>query len=107
MVDAHEAAVAHVQAPGRAPRALVFSGKPARPLTPAEAKRARFVKGLKENYARLKEALACFEHFAAVCGLSAERSEVIRKANSDALEELSRTFAEKLAEYDRRIKEAG
>ena len=90
-----------VQTPG-APRALVIAG-PARPLTPAEAKRARFVRSLKDNYARLKEALAFFEHFAVVCELPQARVAAIRKANQDALDELSRRFEQKLADYDRRI----
>ena len=101
--EGHELPV--VQTPG-SPRAIVIAG-PARPLTPAEAKRARFVRGLKDNYARLKEALAFFEHFAAVCELSEERIEAIRKANREALNELERRFEQKLADYDRRIGRAG
>lgn len=94
-----------VQAPG-SPRAVVIAG-PSRALTPAEAKRARFVRGLRDNYARLKEAMAFFEHFAAVCELSQERVEAIRKANHDALEELEHRFGQKLADYDRRIGRTG
>lgn len=103
MVEEHEDVVLQVNAPGSAPRALVFVGKASRPLTPAEAKRSRFVKNLKDNYARLKESMAAFERFALICGLSQERVEAIRKANQDALDELSRKFDERLAEYDRRI----
>jgi hypothetical protein len=88
------------------PRAVVIAG-PSRPLTPAEVKRARFVRGLKDNYARLKEAMAFFEHFAAVCELSPERVAAIRKANQEALGELERKFERKLADYDRRIGRAG
>ncbi len=94
-----------VQASG-SPRAVVIAG-PARPLTPAEAKRARFVRGLKDNYARLKEALAFFEHFAAVCELSQERIAAIHKANQEALSELERKFGQKLDDYDRRIGRGG
>jgi hypothetical protein len=94
-----------VQTPG-SPRAVVIAG-PARALTPAEAKRGRFVRGLKENYARLKEALAFFEHFAAVCELSEERIDAIRMANQEALNELERKFGQKLADYDRRIGRGG
>ncbi len=101
--EGHELPV--VQTPG-VPRALVIAG-PARPLTPAEAKRARFVRSLKDNYARLKEAMAFFEHFAVICELSQERVEAIRKANQDALDELSKRFDRKLADYDRRIGRGG
>lgn len=94
-----------VQTPG-SPRAVVIAG-PARALTPAEAKRARFVRGLKDNYARLKEALAFFEHFATVCELSLEKIAAIRKANQEALEELERKFERKLSDYDRRIGRSG
>lgn len=103
--EGHELPVVQTHGEG-APRALVIAG-PARPLTPAEAKRARFVRGLKENYARLKEALAFFEHFAVVCELSADRVAAIRKANQDALAELELRFGQKLADYDRRIGRAG
>lgn len=101
--EGHELPV--VQTPG-SPRALVIAG-PARPLTPAEAKRARFVRGLKDNYARLKEALAFFEHFAAVCELSPERAAAIRRANEEAVSELELRFGQKLADYDRRIGRPG
>ena len=89
--------------PGQAPRAFVFVDKAPRALTPAETKRARFVKNLKENYSRLKETMASFERFALICGLSQDRIEDIRRANQAALDELSRKFDERLAEYDRRI----
>lgn len=101
--EGHELPV--VQTPG-SPRAVVIAG-PDRPLTPAEAKRARFVRGLKDNYARLKEALAFFEHFATVCELSTERVAAIRKANEEALAELDCKFGQKLADYDRRIGRPG
>lgn len=103
MPDGHENAVIQTNLPGQAPRAFVFVGKASRPLTPAEAKRARFVKNLKDNFGRLKEAMSAFERFAVVCGLSRDRVEAIRKANQDALDELSRRFDDRLAEYDRRI----
>jgi len=103
MPEGHENAVLHTNIPGQAPRAFVFVDRAPRPLTPAEAKRARFVRNLKGNYGRLKEAMAAFERFALICGLSQDRADAIRKANHDAVEELSRKFAERLAEYDRRI----
>jgi len=101
--EGHELPV--VQTPG-SPRAVVIAG-PARALTPAEAKRARFIRSLKDNYARLKEAMAFFEHFAVVCELSQERVAAIRKANEEAVGELERRFGQKLADYDRRIGRAG
>ncbi|MCX5784586.1 MAG: hypothetical protein NTX59_02760 [Elusimicrobia bacterium] len=104
MAEDNDNAVLHVNQPGQAPRAIVFLDKTQRPLTPAEAKRARFIKNLKNNYARLNEALAFFEYFAAICELSLERRESIRKANKEAIDELSRNFEDKLAEYDRRRK---
>ena len=103
MPEGHENAVLHTNIPGQAPRAFVFVDRAPRPLTPAEAKRARFVRNLKGNYGRLKEAMAAFERFALICGLSQVSADAIRKANHDAVEELSRKFAERLAEYDRRI----
>ena len=95
--------VLQTSTPGTAPRAFVFVGRTPRELTPAEAKRARFVKNLKENFTRLKEAMASFERFALICGLTQDRVEDIRRANQAALDELSRKFDERLAEYDRRI----
>jgi len=103
MPEGHENAVLHTNVPGQAPRAFVFVDRAPRPLTPVEAKRARFVRNLKDNYGRLKEAMAAFERFALICGLSQERVDAIRKANHDAVDELSRKFGERLAEYDRRI----
>jgi len=47
--------------------------------------------------------MAAFERFALICGLSQERVDAIRKANHHAVDELSRKFGERLAEYDRRI----
>ncbi|HOX22176.1 MAG TPA: hypothetical protein PLL10_01825, partial [Elusimicrobiales bacterium] len=92
---------------GRAPVAVVFVGRNQYPLPPAEAKRARFVKNLKNNYARLKEALAFFEYFAAVCELSIDRRDSIRKANQEAIAELGKKLEEKLAAYDKRLEEGG
>lgn len=97
----HEVAVLQTGGNG-APRALVFSG-PARALTPAQAKRARFVYNLKLSYARFKESLEAVEHFAVVCELSQERIEAIRRAKDQAMEELSAKFTEKLKAYDLRI----
>lgn len=97
----HDVPVLQVGANG-APRALVFTGL-ARSLTPAEAKRARFVHNLKQNYQRFKESLGAVEHFAVVCELSQEKIEAIRKAKDQALEELSAKFEEKLKAYDLRI----
>ncbi|HOX22232.1 MAG TPA: hypothetical protein PLL10_02115 [Elusimicrobiales bacterium] len=104
MAEERDLPVLHTQPPGHAPRAIVFAGD-SRPLAPAEAKRARFVRNLKNNYARLNEALAFFEYFAGICELSLERRESIRKANKEAIEELGRKLTEKLAEYDKRLKE--
>jgi transposase len=88
---------------GLAPHALVLAGVPLRPLTPAEAKKARFVQNLRENHRRLKEALASIERFAVVCELSPERIAAIRKAGDEALDDLSRKFEEKIRAYDARI----
>ena len=105
MTKENENPVLHVNQSGHAPKAVVFVDKNPRPLTPAEAKRARFIKNLKNNYARLNEALAFIEYFAAICELSLECRESIRNANKDAIEELGRKLEEKLAEYDKRLKE--
>ena len=105
MAADNESPVLYVNRPGHAPRAVVFVDKNQHPLTPVEAKRARFVRNLKNNYARLNEALAFFEYFAGICELSLERRESIRKANKEAIEELGRKLTEKLAEYDKRLKE--
>jgi hypothetical protein len=90
---------------GQVPKAVVFVDKDLRPLTPAEAKRARFVKNLRNNYARLNEALAFFEYFAGICELSLPCRESIRKANKEAIEELGLKLTEKLTAYDKRLKE--
>jgi hypothetical protein len=105
MPQDYENSVLQVNQAGAAPRAVVFVDRDQRPLTPAEAKRARFIKNLKNNYARLNEALAFFEYFAAICELSLESRESIRTANQTAIEELSKRLEEKLAEYDKRLKE--
>ena len=102
MSEEHEIPVLQVNG-GGAPRAFVMAGKAA-PLTPAQAKRARYVHNLKENYNRLKEYLQAAEHFAVVCELSQERIQAVLAANDAALVELSLKFEEKLKEYDRRIK---
>ncbi|MBI4396707.1 MAG: hypothetical protein HY548_06405 [Elusimicrobia bacterium] len=95
-------AVLHVQT-GGAPRAFVFTDAHPRPLTPAEAKRTRYVQNLRENYRRFQEALADVERFAVVCELSQERINAIRKAKDEALAELARKFEAKLKAYDARI----
>ncbi|MEK7757562.1 MAG: hypothetical protein AAB385_10170, partial [Planctomycetota bacterium] len=102
MAEGHEIPVLQVSN-GGAPRAFVIAGKAAA-LTPAQAKRARYVHNLKENYGRLKEYLQAVEHFAVVCELSQDRIQAIRTAKDAALDELSLKFEEKLKEYDRRIK---
>jgi len=107
MSEERELPVLQTQPPGHAPRAVVFTGGNSRPMTPAEAKRARFVKNLKNNYARLNEALAAFEYFAGICELSLDCRDSIRKANKDAIVELSDKLTRKLAEYDKRLKDAG
>ncbi len=43
-----------------------------------------------------------FEYFATICELSPDRIAAIRKANEDAVEELSQKFEAKLAGYDSR-----
>lgn len=102
MAEDHELPVLQVDG-GGAPRAFVIAGK-AVTLTPAQAKRARYVHNLKENYGRLKEYLQAVEHFAVVCELSQDRIQAVRAANEAALAELSLKLEEKLKEYDRRIK---
>ena len=97
--------VLNIGTPDAAPHAVVFVDKEQRSLTPLEAKRARYVKNLKSNYARLNEVLASFEYFASVCELSLKSQESIRKANKEAITELSQKLQAKLAEYDRRLKE--
>jgi len=104
MAEERDLPVLHTQTPGHTPAAVVFIDRNKQPLTPAEAKRARFIKNLKNNYARLKEALAFFEYFAAVCELSMERQDSIRKANQAAIEELGRKLEEKLVAYEKRLK---
>lgn len=91
---------------GLPPRALVLAGVPLRPLTLAEAKKARFVLNLKENHRKLKEALVFIERFAVVCELSPARIAAVRNAGDEALEELSRKFDEKIRAYDARIGKA-
>lgn len=101
MAEGHEIPVLQVGG-GGAPRAFVIAGKAAT-LTPAQAKRARYVHNLKENYGRLKEYLQAVEHFAVVCELSQEKIQAVRAANEAALTELSLKLEEKLKAYDGRI----
>lgn len=104
MEEGHEIPVVQMPGGSGAPRALVFTAA-AVSLTPAKAKRARYVYNLRQNYDRLKESLQAVEHFAVICELSQERISEIRQAKDNALEELSTRFGEKLKEYDRRIGE--
>ncbi|OGS32978.1 MAG: hypothetical protein A2218_10350 [Elusimicrobia bacterium RIFOXYA2_FULL_53_38] len=108
MAQFGENPVLHINRPGESPKALVFTGSKAeRPMTPAEAKRGRFIKNLKGNFAKLNEALAAFEFFAEICELSLECRADIKKANQAAIAELTARFEKKLAEYDRRSRETG
>ncbi|MHB2025128.1 MAG: hypothetical protein ACYCPQ_00610 [Elusimicrobiota bacterium] len=85
---------------GGLPKARVCVG-PDQVLSPAEAKRARYIQNLRFNHARLKEAMDFFERFAVICGLSSERIAAVRKANAEALDDLSRKFDAMLAGYER------
>ena len=83
------------------PKARVCVG-PDQVLSPAQAKRVRYIQNLRFNHARLKEALDFFERFAVICGLSPERVAAVRKATQEAQDELSRKFDAMLAGYERR-----
>jgi hypothetical protein len=106
MKDPTENRVSCINQPGATPKAIVFTNSTARLMTPAEAKRARFVKSLKTNYLKLNEALAFFDFFATVCELSLESREGVHKANQKAIAELAAKFEKKLADYNKRTKEA-
>ena len=97
--------VVQIKKNGHVPSATVFAGAIKHPLSPAEAKRVRFITGLKNNYDRLKQTLQHFEHFAVVCELSTSTIENIRQANKSALDELAGILETKLRAYDQRIKE--
>lgn len=86
------------------PKVSVFTDSANVPLTTAAVKRHRFVQNLKNNHQKFIEALASVERFAVVCELSEERILAIRKAKDEAIEELTRSFEEKLKAYDERIK---
>ena len=86
------------------PKVSVFTDSANVPLTTAAIKRHRFVQNLKNNHQKLIEALAFVERFAVVCELSDGRTTAIRKAKDDAIEELTRSFQEKLKAYEERIK---
>lgn len=105
MNPSDENTVVNLNRPGMAPTAMVFTDSTSRRMTPAEAKRARFIKGLKNNYSRLNEAIAFFEHFAAICELSLECREDVRKVNQGVIAELTTKFQKKLEDYDRRNKD--
>lgn len=107
MGNDYELPVVQKNLDNKVPTAHVFVESSPRPLTPVQAKRARFVLNLKNNYQRLKETLAFFEHFARVCELSPHGIEAIKKANEDALQELSQKFEAKIKAYDQRISLAG
>ncbi|MBI4369249.1 MAG: hypothetical protein HY547_03355, partial [Elusimicrobia bacterium] len=66
------------------PRAVVFVDA-SKQLTPAQAKRARFIFNLRDQYQKAKDSLAFIELFAASFGLSEERIETIKKINGDTL----------------------
>jgi len=105
MNPSDESLVVNLNNPGQTPTALVFTDSTARRMTPAEAKRARFIKGLKNNYSKLNEALAFFEHFAAICELSLECRDDVHKVNQAVIAELTDKFKKKLADYDKRNKD--
>lgn len=88
---------------GGAPRALVFSGKSV-PLTPAQAKRARFVQHLNDNYRRLKEALEFIERFAEINQISQRRIEVLKKDSAEMLDELTSIYESKIKSYEERMR---
>ena len=106
MNNPEENRVQHISRPGEVPKAVVYTDKATRAMTPAEAKRARFIKSLKNNYARLNEAMAFFDFFASICELSLEAKEDVQKANKAVIDELAAKFQRKLADYDKRNKES-
>ena len=91
---------------GTFPRATVFAW-PNRPRSKAQVKRDRFVFNLQGQYAQLKEALAAAERFFVISSVGEAHLAAIRKANADALEDLSQRFQAKINEYDRRITGGG
>ena len=91
---------------GGYPQAKVFAW-PNRPRSKAQVKRDRFVFNLQGQYAQLKEALAAAERFFVISSVGEAHLAAIRKANADALEDLSQRFQAKINEYDRRITGGG
>lgn len=87
------------------PKVSVFTDSAKTPLTPAAVKRHRFIQNIKTNHLRFIESLAFVERFAAICELSDERINAIRKAKDEAIEELTVRFKDKLKAYDDRIAE--
>lgn len=88
---------------GGAPRALVFSGRSV-PLAPAQIKRARFVQHLNDNYRKLKEALEFIERFAEFNQISANRTQFLKKASAEMLDELTSLYEAKLKAYEERMR---
>ena len=85
------------------PKVSVFTDSAQPSLSTAAVKRHRYIQNLKINHQKLIEALMFVERFAVVCELSEQRISAIRKANDEAIEELTLRFQEKLKAYDARI----
>jgi enoyl-CoA hydratase/carnithine racemase len=90
---------------GGAPRALVFAGRSV-PLTPAQAKRARFVQHLNDNYRKLKETLEFIERFAEINQISPNRVENLKKASAEMLDELTSNYEAKIKAYEERMRKS-
>ena len=88
---------------GGSPRALVFAGRSV-PLTPAQAKRARVIQHLNDNYRKLKEALEFIERFAAVNQISQHRIEALKKASAEMMDELTAIYESKIQAYEARMR---
>lgn len=88
---------------GGAPRALVFAGRSV-PLTPAQAKRARFVQHLNDNYRKLKEALEYIERFAEINQISPLHIQSLKKASAEMLDELTSLYEAKIKAYEERMR---
>lgn len=91
-----------------APRAYVFAGTAGqRELTFAEAKKARFIFNLRQNFNRLNEHIGAVEHFAVVCQLSEDTVLAIRSSKDRVIADLEIQLEAKIKEYDARISVEG
>ena len=102
MDQGNELPTLQVNAKG-APKVFVFASKGPH-LTLARVKRARFVQHLKSNYQKFKDALEFIERFAVTNQLSQTKIDAIGKAATEALDEVTMIYEQKIKAYEERMR---